>query len=1231
MTRQEVYDEGHLRRYLLGELNEEEQQAVEEKLLEDDGLFDSVLAAEDELIDEYVDGALSPGERESFEGLFLSVPERQRKLSFAMALRRYVTTEDEAATAEASAKASVFEPRRGTDARAPRARVIEHPARRAASPSVWWKQAFSSPYLRMAGAAVIVIGLGLFIWRVFFYESEVEKGMSALAKAYRTERTVEARITGLGYAPMNITRGAEQSKIDELQLDLAERILLQEVTEHPSPASHHALGRFYLAARKFDKAIAQFDEALKGDRNNAQLHSDYGAALLEMGKADRLSDDSGKRLEELAKSLEQLNKALELNGSLLEALFNRALAYQQMMLPGQAEEDWHSYIEKDPTSDWANEARQYLKELEDQKNKVVQNPDRLFQEFIEAYNAKDDEKAWEVFSRTRVGTGNSITNRLLNTYLKFEAGGLTDEGTGQLQILLYAGNIERQRIGDLFTLDLTSLYREATPARQAVMSQARSLMQSGNELFLRSKIREARDAYDAARSTFAREGDNAEAEHAEYRLGHCYLRQPDIAKSLSVLEKLAQSCKRNSHYWLLARTLNAIADAHFSLNDYSTGLDHTIESLNISQRIEDSDSTLRNFAQLASEYYLLNDYQKSVGFVQRGLSTASASCAEPAQFQLLYSIAASDFTQMDLFSAALAYEGAALKIAAEMNATLLQSRGYSQLGLIYARMKNYEEALRNTKLSYELGADLSDTTAGKEMMAYASLRLGNIFRQSDDISRAIASYDQQIEICDKLKFPAEGYKAHKGKLLCNIAQGDDASAQNELQTTLSFFDQYRSSISEESNRNTFFDAEQDIYDIAVDFAYSRMNDARKAFEYSELSLARSLLDLTSASAMIINRTSTPEVRVSSVLQPLCLVDIQERMPDQAQILQYTALSNRLLIFFVSKTAFRCAEENISQEALKEKVLRYWQLVSQPSYREVEAEKQATELYDLLIGPVSAHLDKNKYLCIVPDKFLHYIPFSTLISSSSNRYLVCDYVIGSAPSSTLFVKCTDVARSKSGAREERLLSVGNPLFDRVTFPTLQDLPSSAIEAETIASFYHSSLALVGSRARESRVRREMLVSDVIHLGMHYVGDKYSSVLSKFLLTKEDPQLNQDWRTDGFLQAFEIYAMKLPRARLVVLSACQTGIERTYRGEGAISVARPFISAGVPVVVASLWQIDSDSSAELMINLHKQRKRNGLSTAEALRAAQLEMANNSARRFHQPYYWAPFAVIGGYAIF
>jgi hypothetical protein len=83
--------EGLIRRYLLGLLEQDEQRQLEERLLSDTEYFEELLVAEDELVDEYIEGALSEGEREKFEHYFLATPERQRKLSFARALKNHIT------------------------------------------------------------------------------------------------------------------------------------------------------------------------------------------------------------------------------------------------------------------------------------------------------------------------------------------------------------------------------------------------------------------------------------------------------------------------------------------------------------------------------------------------------------------------------------------------------------------------------------------------------------------------------------------------------------------------------------------------------------------------------------------------------------------------------------------------------------------------------------------------------------------------------------------------------------------------------------------------------------------------------------------------------------------------------------------------------------------------------------------------------------------------------------
>jgi CHAT domain-containing protein len=211
--------------------------------------------------------------------------------------------------------------------------------------------------------------------------------------------------------------------------------------------------------------------------------------------------------------------------------------------------------------------------------------------------------------------------------------------------------------------------------------------------------------------------------------------------------------------------------------------------------------------------------------------------------------------------------------------------------------------------------------------------------------------------------------------------------------------------------------------------------------------------------------------------------------------------------------------------------------------------------------------------------------------------------------------------------ERLLSVGDPLFDLQKFPYLDRLDSAAREAKQVASFYGSPGLLIGASATKERVMSEMETSDVIHLATHAITDEWNPLRSKLLLAKDASGTG----SDGAVRAVEIYKLNLSRAKLVVLSACRTGVEKYYGGEGMVGLSRPFIAKRIPLVVASLWPVNSESTADLMISFQSYRKRDGLPTVEALRKAQIQMINDTKNGNHLPYYWASFVTIGGDADF
>ena len=89
---QHIEDQKTIRRYLLGELAEENQRQLEESLLTNNELFEELLIAEDELVDEYAAGLLDEPGRERFEKHFLSTPERNQKLRFARAFKKHIAS-----------------------------------------------------------------------------------------------------------------------------------------------------------------------------------------------------------------------------------------------------------------------------------------------------------------------------------------------------------------------------------------------------------------------------------------------------------------------------------------------------------------------------------------------------------------------------------------------------------------------------------------------------------------------------------------------------------------------------------------------------------------------------------------------------------------------------------------------------------------------------------------------------------------------------------------------------------------------------------------------------------------------------------------------------------------------------------------------------------------------------------------------------------------------------------
>ena len=112
-------------------------------------------------------------------------------------------------------------------------------------------------------------------------------------------------------------------------------------------------------------------------------------------------------------------------------------------------------------------------------------------------------------------------------------------------------------------------------------------------------------------------------------------------------------------------------------------------------------------------------------------------------------------------------------------------------------------------------------------------------------------------------------------------------------------------------------------------------------------------------------------------------------------------------------------------------------------------------------------------------------------------------------------------------------------------------------------------------------------------------------------------------NGFLRLYDIYNLRLG-SDLVVLSSCQTAMGGEIKGEGLIGLTRGFLYAGAPRVVASLWEVDDRTTAELMKRFYAAMLGHGERAAAALRTAQV--AFHRTKGWDAPYYWAAFTLQG-----
>jgi CHAT domain-containing protein len=268
-----------------------------------------------------------------------------------------------------------------------------------------------------------------------------------------------------------------------------------------------------------------------------------------------------------------------------------------------------------------------------------------------------------------------------------------------------------------------------------------------------------------------------------------------------------------------------------------------------------------------------------------------------------------------------------------------------------------------------------------------------------------------------------------------------------------------------------------------------------------------------------------------------------------------------------------------------------------------------------------------------------LPFDLLLSdsvASSKRnyqslpYLIKGFSISYINSSSIFVEDAHKTTARPSATYPFIgfapsyQTPANPSPEMSRSHALARLTHNLTEVQNAAEIMGGKY-FSNSQADEPQFYDIAPRAAILHLAMHAFVNDTNPLLSG--LAFGHLQTNEKSHQDNYLYAYELYNLTLP-TQLSVLSACNTGLGKWVQGEGMMNIARGFRYAGCNSIIYSLWQIDDESTANLMHTLYVHLKE-GQTKDQALRKAKLTFLANADPVTSHPYYWGALNLIGSSA--
>ncbi len=371
----------------------------------------------------------------------------------------------------------------------------------------------------------------------------------------------------------------------------------------------------------------------------------------------------------------------------------------------------------------------------------------------------------------------------------------------------------------------------------------------------------------------------------------------------------------------------------------------------------------------------------------------------------------------------------------------------------------------------------------------------------------------------------------------------------------------------------------------------------------------------------------------------------------------------------------------NRKAIEDIIIEYRSIIQDDSADEDEQLEIGLIAYELIWQPVQEVLGDSEYVYLIPDGTLNILPFNAMVTEEEeyliqaldvhiltsardllpNQYRLADgqYVVLAGPDydseDVVSEEEMSVAQGKrASSLQQGLRGAGSGLRGLNFAP----LPGAELEGriivDQVAENNVEREVFFGRQAEEQVLLNLDKPPRILHMATHGFFLEADENLRKRLLKLQrgadlqvpppgdNPLLRAglafagintnaqflgdiDTANDGVLTALEVLGLNLSGTRLVVLSACETGLGEIHEGEGVYGLRRSFQEAGVAEVISSLWEVSDAGTQALMTDFYD-RLLGGQPAREALRDAQLALLDSP--EWGYPYVWSAFMIVGSY---